>query len=92
MGAPAGKTNGMSIASMVLGILSIPCCSIVVPAVLALVFGFVGINQIKNDQSQKGRRMAIAGIALGAASIVIFVLVVAFGDLNYQIGDNQFGN
>ena len=92
MGAPASKNNGMSIASLVLGILSIPCCMFFVPAFLAVIFGFVGINQIKNDQSQKGRRMAIAGIALGAASIVLLVLIVAFGDLNYQLGENQFGN
>lgn len=92
MGGPTSKTNGMSIASLVLGILSIPCCSIFLPAVLALIFGFVGINQIKNDQSQKGRGMAIAGISLGAASIVLVVLIIVFGDLNYQLGENQFGN
>jgi hypothetical protein len=89
---PASKTNGISIASMVLGILSMICCTIFVAAILALVLGFVGINQIKNDQSQKGRGMAIAGIVLGCASILIGIIVWVFGDVNFNVGNNQFGD
>ncbi len=92
MGAPASKTNGMSIASMVLGIVSIVCCTLFVAAVLALVFGFVSINQIKADPTQKGRRMAIAGIALGGVSILLGTIVWVFGDTSFNFGDNQFGN
>jgi hypothetical protein len=93
MGAPASKTNGMSIASMVLGIVSNLCCwAFFLPAVLALIFGFVSINQIKRNPAQKGRGMAIAGIALGGVSILLGVIVWVFGDTSFNFGDNQFGN
>ncbi len=70
------KTNGMAIASLVLGIVSIPldcCCGIgIIPAILALVFGILGKKAIKGSSgTQKGDGMALAGIILGAAGIVL---------------------
>jgi hypothetical protein len=62
-GRPYGyppPTNGMAIASLVLGILGF----LVVTAILALVFGYVGRNQIRQNGSY-GWGMATAGVVLG---------------------------
>jgi hypothetical protein len=67
------KTNGMSIAALVLGILWIWW----IGSVLALIFGYIGKNQI--DQSggqQTGRGMAIAGIVLGWIGVGTLILVI----------------
>ena len=76
--APA-KTNGMSIASLVLGLVGIPLCFLFVPSLLAVIFGFVGLNQIKNDPTQTGRGLAIAGLIIGAAMLVLLVLALVVG-------------
>jgi predicted acyltransferase len=73
----------MSIASLVLGIIGVFLCFVVVPSILALVFGLLGINQIKQDPSQSGRGMAIAGIVLGAIGVLLFVLVLIVGRADY---------
>jgi len=68
------ESKGMSIASMVLGIVSVVLCCIAyisIPcAILALIFGFVG-------KKKGGKGMAIAGIVLGIIAIGLYVLAVA---------------
>jgi hypothetical protein len=73
----------MSIASLVLGLVGVPLCFLLVPSVLAVVFGLVGLNQIKADPTQKGRGLAIAGLILGAAMLVLIALAFAFGDTEF---------
>jgi hypothetical protein len=66
------KTNGMAIASPVLGILWIYG----VGSILALVFGFMAKQQIEQSGGrQTGRGMAIAGIVLGCVGAVGALLV-----------------
>jgi hypothetical protein len=70
-------TNGLAIASMVLGIVWVYW----IGSILALVFGFVARKQIK-QRGQKGDGMAIAGIVLGfvgLATLLLFVILVAVG-------------
>lgn len=74
-----GRTNGMSIASLVLGLVGLPLCFLLVPSLLAVIFGFVGMSQIKNDPSQRGRGMAIAGVVLGASILALVVLALVVG-------------
>lgn len=74
-----GRTNGMSIASLVLGLVGLPLCFLLVPSLLAVIFGFVGLSQIKNDPSQRGRGMAIAGVVLGASILALVVLALVVG-------------
>ena len=66
------KVNGLAIASMVLGIISLVlwCISIIsIPcAIIALVFGILSIKK-------KGKGMAIAGIATSSAAIVIWTML-----------------
>ncbi|HMF43470.1 MAG TPA: DUF4190 domain-containing protein [Polyangia bacterium] len=66
--APAAprSTNGLAIASMVLGIVWIWW----VGSILALVFGYVSKSQINaSGGAQGGKGMAIAGIVLGWVGI-----------------------
>jgi len=69
------KTNGMAIASLVLGIVG--GCGI--GSILALVFGYVARGQIDRSQGREGGRgLATAGIIIGYIGIIgIFVLIFA---------------
>jgi uncharacterized protein DUF4190 len=73
------KTNGLAVASMVLGILG----AYLITAILALVFGYKAKRQIDASEGrQGGRGMAIAGIVLGwvmlPLSIANLVWIVYF--------------
>jgi hypothetical protein len=72
------KTNGLAIASLVLGIAQIFAC--IVGAILALVFGYISRRQIdESGGTQGGRGMAIAGIFLGWIGIglaIVYVIVI----------------
>ena len=77
--AAGPSTNGMAVASLVLGILWIYW----IGSVLALIFGYIARQQIDQHQgTQGGRGMATAGIVLGwigVGFLVLFVLVVVLG-------------
>ncbi len=66
----------MAVASLVLGIVAIPFCFIFVPAVLAVVFGFIALGQIKSNPGQAGRGQAITGLVLGGISLAFIVLLM----------------
>ena len=69
------KTNGLAIASLVLGIAGLVFYACGVASVLALVFGYMSRGQIDRDpQNQGGRGMAIAGIIMGWIGAAIFVI------------------
>jgi hypothetical protein len=80
-GAPAGypyavqqRTNGMAVASLVLGILWIYW----IGSVLALVFGYIAKNQIR-QRGESGGGMATAGIVLGWIGVGFIGLAVVVG-------------
>jgi hypothetical protein len=68
------STNGLAVASMVLGILWIYW----IGSILALVFGFVARQQIK-QRGEAGDGMAIAGIVLGCVGLGMLLLVLLLG-------------
>ena len=76
---PQGGGKGLSIASMILGIVSVlcSCCLwfIAIPAgIVGLILGIVGIKR-----GGEGRGMAIAGIITSSVSIVLgLVMAVMF--------------
>jgi Domain of unknown function (DUF4190) len=84
------RTNGMSVASLVLGIVGVVLFGLfMIPNILAVIFGFVGISQINGAQgTQGGRGLAIAWIVLGFVGIAFFLLVVAFGTVDVHFGPN----
>ena len=68
------KHSGLSIASLVLGIVGLVSCgTLMVPEVLAIVFGLVGIKDKKHKTG-----MAIAGTILGVVSIVAFIALIMY--------------
>jgi len=80
---PAGPTNGLAVASMILGILAVLCgwffLGLILGAV-AIVLGIIGLKK------PGGRGMAITGIITGAIGtltslifISIFFIAIAFG-------------
>ena len=70
----ATSTNGLAIASLVLGILWLYW----VGSVLALVFGYIARRQIAQRQGlQGGRGLATAGIVLGWVGIGFLALFIA---------------
>jgi Domain of unknown function (DUF4190) len=80
------RTNGLAIASLVLGIAQIFLC--IIGGILALVFGYIARRQIdESGGTQGGRGMAIAGIilgwigiGLGIAYIVVIIIAVIVSD------------
>lgn len=71
------KTNGFSIAALVLGIVWVYW----IGSILALVFGYVAKGQIERSGGREsGLGMAIAGIVLGwvgVATLIGFILIGA---------------
>ena len=70
------STNGLAIASLVLGIVWIYWLG----SILALIFGYIAKGQIdRSGGSQSGRGMAIAGIVLGWIGVTVLLLVIVAG-------------
>ncbi|WP_162250918.1 DUF4190 domain-containing protein [Nocardioides sp. Root140] len=75
---PPRSTNGLAIASLVLGILWIYWLG----SVLALIFGYIARSQIKESGGrQDGEGMALAGIILGWIGVGILTVVIGGGVL-----------
>jgi hypothetical protein len=70
---PASKTNGLAIASLVCGIVNV----YFITSILAIIFGFVALNQIKASGGQQGGRgLAVAGIICAFSWIGLVALIV----------------
>lgn len=67
--APARRTNGMAIASLVL---SLTCCS-----PLGVIFGHVAHKQIR-ERDEDGGGLATAGLVLGYVGLALIVLYIVF--------------
>lgn len=83
---PRQQTNGLAVASLVLGILSLLSFFTIVPPFimggLAVIFGIIGLSKAKQGAPNKG--LAIAGLICGAAGIVA---TIAFIALVFTTGD-----
>lgn len=70
-------TAGIAIASLVLGILSITCFSILT-GIPALILGIVALLKIsKSAGALRGQGMAIAGVVTGSISVILVPLIAA---------------
>ena len=75
------QNNVMAIASMVLGIASIPLLLYfsagIIPGIIAVALGFTAKKKIaESNGAEKGRGMALAGIILGISAVIIAVIIV----------------
>ncbi|MFT5471681.1 MAG: hypothetical protein ACI8UO_006818 [Verrucomicrobiales bacterium] len=68
------QTNGMAIASMVLGIVGLPIGCIIVPQILAVIFGHISVNQCNQRPELGGKGMGIAGLVMGYIGLGIWVI------------------
>jgi hypothetical protein len=67
----AGASNGLCVASLVLGIIGIPALCILLPSILAIILGTVGLSQVSRATNEtSGRGMAIAGIICGGIGLL----------------------
>lgn len=70
-------TNGMAVASLVLGITGWFFFVLPIPSTLAVVFGFIARARIRRSiGAQRGGGMAIAGIILGFTALAFFGLML----------------
>jgi hypothetical protein len=65
------RTNGMAIASLVLGLAGFVTCGFT--SLLAIVFGHVAVGQIQRDGTE-GRAMALTGALLGWALTGLWIV------------------
>ena len=72
--APAPKTNGLAIASLICGILF---CVPYLASLSAIILGILGIQKSKQPGTG-GKGMAIAGLVLGVLGLLISVAGTAF--------------
>ncbi len=87
-GVDEKKNDGFSIASLVLGILSLLCCCIpyancieVVICILAIVFGAVS----KKNSDGKKSPFAIAGLVCGIIGLVLYIVLIIIGIAFYGV-------
>lgn len=88
-GSQPPKNNGMSIASLVLGICAtvFGCCYTIgfFPGVVAVILGFISNATInKSNGSQKGKTYAIIGIVLGFIGIALAIFFAVWLYLNRE--------
>lgn len=84
---PPQTQNGMALASLILGCVSIVCCQPL--SILGIIFGIIALSQIKQNPHQSGRGLAIAGLAVSAAGVVLFALLMVFGFFSEMIKSFQ---
>jgi hypothetical protein len=81
-GYQARGSNGKAIAALIFGIASIVLCWLsifdLLPIILAIVFGILGINEATRRGDGRGRRMAIAGIICAAVGTILAVVLTVY--------------
>jgi hypothetical protein len=81
--APPAQHLGLSITSMVLGIVSFCCCSAgVLTAIPALILGLIVLTGMKRSGDTRGKGMAITGVVLGSVYLALFTLVIIMAVLH----------
>ena len=82
---PAPAMNTWALVSMICGLVSVVTFQPIVAA-LAIVFGFIGLSEIKKSPGLfEGRGMGIAGVVLGFVSVGLFLLFILFYILYFVV-------
>ncbi len=75
---PAPQLGTWALVSMICGVVSIVTLQTIV-AILAIVFGFIGLNEVKKSAGRvEGRGFALAGIITGFVAIGLAVALIVF--------------
>jgi drug/metabolite transporter (DMT)-like permease len=67
-------TNPLAIASLVASFTGFLCC---IGSIVAMVLGAIALDQIKRTR-QEGFGLAVAGIVIGVATLVVMLVIVLF--------------
>ena len=68
--------NELAIASLTIGVLSFIQLFGLERSITAIVFGILALRRIKQDEAQRGKRMAIVGIILGIIYTAIAIVMI----------------
>jgi DNA-directed RNA polymerase subunit RPC12/RpoP len=70
-----GSDSGFCTASLVLGIISLPLGCIIIPPILAIIFGFIGYRQASRADNSSDKKKAIGGVVCAGVGLLIFVAI-----------------
>ncbi len=80
----SGQNKTLAIVSLVLGIVSIPCCGLILPGIAAVVTGFLAKSKADNNPNEYGgRTLALAGLGIGAFTTIIGIITNLLALLGY---------
>jgi hypothetical protein len=75
-GYAAPRTDGLAIASLIVGILSLLCCGVILGPVAAIM-GFISRNRIaQSGGAVTGGGMAMAGLILGVIGFLLWIVIL----------------
>ena len=86
---PSPPPPGVAIASFIVGIVGVMmglACAVPIPGIIAIILGFVALNQLKKNPHSTGRGLAIAGIVMGAVNLAFFVFGILWFVLSLIFG------
>jgi Domain of unknown function (DUF4190) len=86
---PAKPSQGLALASMIVAIAGVVLggCLGPLPGIVALVLGLTALSQMKKSPDQTGGRpFAIAGVVIGALSLVFYLLLFLWFLLAMRFG------
>lgn len=72
--AAQSGTNGMAIASLISSFTGLLCC---IGGIVGIVLGIIALDQIKRTR-QDGYAIAVAGIVIGIATLIVALIVGIF--------------
>ncbi|HEY1190100.1 MAG TPA: DUF4190 domain-containing protein [Gemmata sp.] len=83
-----GGGNGLAVTSLVLGILSLPCCLCplvgIMTSIGAIITGSIGMK------NREGKGMAVAGLVMGIIGLVLAIINAAAGAAMNMNNPNRF--
>jgi len=70
---PTGETNGNAVTGLIFGILSFVCpCGSFLTGAVGIIFSCIALSQLSHNTNQKGKGIAIAGLALSVVGLLFW--------------------